>query len=117
MIGKILSVACAAIIASLVGRAAHADSIDFTQWGAATTFGSPLAGVNASGNTFVVTNGSFLADAFEPLTQGSSWSGTFPASTNLLYSTPASSITLVFANPLSTMTLGAESNNDGAPSL
>jgi hypothetical protein len=93
--------------------AAQADTIDFTQWGVDTSLSSPLAGVTAGGNAFTISNGG-STNAFQPRQQGVSFTGNFTSGTNLLWSTTANTVDITFTNPLSTITLGAESVSYGA---
>jgi hypothetical protein len=114
---KLVTIAAGVALSTFIcARAAEADTIDFTQWGLGVIgLASPLTGVTASGNTFLFTNGSSDPNAFTTETQSSTWAGTFPTGTNLLFSRAGpSSITLDFAKPLSTITLAAEPDTYGA---
>lgn len=111
MIIKMLQVAAAAL--SITAVAAHADTIDFSQFGPdGTTTGSPLVGTTTLGDTVTLTspNGSFTR-----LTEGTTWHGIFPLTAPILFDgTGPGAITLTFTNPITSLVLAGQSNAYGA---
>jgi hypothetical protein len=106
-----------AVIALAAGFAAassaQADTINFSQFGPTfTVLSSPLTGTTVGGDTVTLTspNGSF-----ERRDEGNGWAGIFPAGEPVLWDHDGSgAVDLSFLHPITSLTLGAESNIYGA---
>jgi PEP-CTERM motif len=103
---RALVAAVSAVIVAAAG-AAHADSINWGQWGLGT-FGGTLSGVTTDGVDFTITSPNGL---FEVLQQGSGWDGIFNTGDPVLWNGEGSGDDrITFATPISSLTLAAESN-------
>ncbi len=93
--------------------AAHADTINFSQFGAdGTTLSSPLVGVTMGGVGVTLTspNGSFTM-----YQEGNDWHGIFPSGAPILFDGEgAGAVDLSFASGLSSLTLAGQANAYGA---
>jgi len=112
--GKLrLPLMAAAALTAVVAGVAQADTINFSQFSLdGTTLTSPITGTTTDGVSVTLTspNGSF-----ERLTEGSSWYGIFPLGAPILFDGYGSGpITLTFATPITSLTLGGQSNYGGA---
>jgi hypothetical protein len=89
---------------------AHADTIDFSQFGADfTPVGNVATGTTTGGVGFTITG---PGGGFEVRTQDSSWAGTFPSGTPVLWDefTPGP-VTIDFDKPLTSLDqIGAQAN-------
>jgi len=103
---RALLAAVSTVIVATAG-AAHADSINWGQWGLGT-FGATLSGVTTDGVDFTITspNGVFYV-----LQQGSGWNGIFNTGDPVLWDGSAGGDDHIdFATPISSLTLAAEAN-------
>ena len=101
-----LLVGFSAVIA-VTASVAHADSINWGQWGLGT-FGGTLSGVTMDGVDFTITS---PTGVFYVLQQGDSWLGTFTTGVPVLWDGLASGDDEIdFASPISSLTLAAEAD-------
>jgi hypothetical protein len=107
------STALAMAVAMAGAATARADTIDFSQFGAEGTHvvdGS--SGVTADGIAFVISGGYGHLTVFD---QGGLWTGAFtPGAALLCNCAGPGAITIDFAAPVTDLSLGAQTNDNGA---
>jgi PEP-CTERM motif len=106
---RTLLAALSAVTVATAG-VAHADSINWGQWGLGT-FGPTLSGVTTDGVDFTITspNGVFYV-----LQQGVSWAGIFNTGDPVLWNgVGPGDDHITFATPITSLTLALESNQYG----
>lgn len=108
---KLIALASAAMLT--LPAIGHADTIDFGQFTPDNTvFSAPLSGTTTQGVDFTMSGPS---NTFVSKEEGVSWTGTFTAGTHLIFDGYTSGhVMLIFSAPITSLTLGAQSNTTGS---
>jgi hypothetical protein len=108
---RLLALASAAMLAIPV--AGYADTINFSQFGSdGAVLATPITGHTVGGDTVTLYSPS---GSFEVITEGTDWTGIFPAGAPLLFDgSQSGTVDLVFTNPITSLTLALQANNSGS---